>query len=268
VRSSKAKEARLSRASRALHHAGRALNYLMRLTGDRDEGLAGYAISGLFHLLTNAVENFHHSAQGEVFAEKYRATTEQVLGPQPSRRPHFAKWARKADKWPVLYHAHAEKRAQVEEVVKALHLAEDLGLNFSGKSFSFTTPANAVALKFYEFIEPHRGRSASVFVKVINGRTLTDLEEEALHLWIEEHLHDLPKLSRAADVLKEWRTRGEQLLPFLYGPEFQKHPDLKRFAKHAEKTKEGIPARWSERKLIKKALGAAWENVARHVGGE
>jgi hypothetical protein len=260
----------LSKASQAFDEANRAFDVLLNLAYGQAPA-DHYAASCLVVFLTRAVGNFQclvaDVQRKPKQAPQTNAQIEKILSGRMAPPPlqwDFSRFAHIQDCWPILHYAHREKEQATKALVDKLKLGRALGIQFNGKSFSLLTPANQIVETMRSYIEkcrPHPPRGLRI-AGMIQGRKWTPGDQERFTTWEREHASGIPQLSRDDAVLKRWIKAGEALLPILFGDEYQTHPKLAPFTIKADPKKDGQPARWSQRKLVKRALTDSWKSVA------
>ena len=220
-----------------------------------------HAIGQLAHIArTGSVERVSYAAAAllerlSVFLEIFESLCEE--------RPElFRPFARERENWPTLFHLHPELAKRTAQRMETLQLAKNCGLNYTGKTWSFETPANQVVLELYEFIGSCRsGEHTAVSVKV-DGVWLPDPSEAQIREWMKRVGYLLPPLSRHTYI--EWSNKTQELIRIRFGNEFQDHPSISKIAGGAisETDKYGRTARGRRRSAILRALRDAWEGMS------
>ena len=255
----------------AMQKAESGLNELLKMVDTASEGMAASAARELLRILTNTLlsVNSARAAAGKIaiWAGK---------GPNPSPmqfsypiwRDVYVKLARKRDCWPVLYYIHRDRREHsTMNVIEGLKVGADLGINLKGKSFSLAMPANVAVLNLVSFIDNYRREKFRGDVSMmVRGKKVSTYESKKFRAIIHSFA-DLPPLSRERESLKKWRKAGNDLLPFLFGEDFENDSRLKSLLR-GKKTETGDSpfnaksAVWWQRDVIRKTLRAAWLSVA------
>jgi hypothetical protein len=196
----------------------------------------------------------------------------------------FRAIAEKKFSWPVVCSRHSESRERTNRLLNMLNLGGKTGLNFSsaGKGFSYTRPANRIAIYLHALacalqrapIAEWNGEEYMLLTNVArfsrspsspNAFVVAkdDDQEQALENWGQQGVGSrLPPLSRK--TAKDWRAALPALFRLVYGNNFDENPllqELKNDVARSAKTAEGKPGqaghvRAEILKRVKQAFGS------------
>ena len=200
----------------------------------------------------------------------------------------FAPIASKKLSWPVMYSLHPESATRTKDFLRELQLARETNINISsGKTFSWRTPANAIAVNLHRLArdvrEPGldllkespnsiaqcgvgvRGKEEDpkAFIHVFDNHYKDQLRE--LEKWGRQGSgHTLPALSKA--TASQWSTAGDELFQIAYGREtFETHPYLRPLRESVigrAKNAYGQITRGAIRKAMRQAVKQAWHSIS------
>ena len=192
---------------------------------------------------------------------RFTLELQQLCADSPER---FREWARRQPFWPILYHLHRERQAEIMALLDDLNLGRDHDLNYqSGKQFSLETATNRAAKWTYEIAvscrdDPPRSRCIGVV-----GLSLTAEQKARFERWYTEVAPSLPdRLTRENSSV--WRKQTHELFLLLHGDEFQDHHAFRATTQGVrEVDKHGRLARAARRATIRRALRDAWISIAK-----
>jgi hypothetical protein len=246
--------------------ARHTINELIQFA-DADTMEGNYAASALLALVEKAVGNLQFLVESDAgdrgFFVKNPHEQAPFLHPSKSGPSRFEHLARDRESWPVLWNVHKEKRDELERLLHYMNLGCDSALNLAGngKAFSLKPTANQIVLKLYRETEKLRGgENSGCMFMIMNGRVFTEQDRAEMTKWACDVAAKLPELSREKEVLNKWIAATEELLPFLYGEEFQVHPELACLLSSQDKADL---KRWQQRMKIKRKLADAWVGIPR-----
>jgi hypothetical protein len=265
-------EALSKRCNEAVKNAESGLKELYDIATKAEEEMAASAARELLRVLQNTLLalNSARSRNGTeaVWMGEGSNPWPEMFG-DPAWPSVFQKLARERESWPVLFHVHPDRfKDETKKVVTDLEVGSESGLNVvtTKKKFSLSTPANIIVINLKDYIEGYRKHEFTGKILRAGGRDLSPLERDGLQKLVRTFVK-LPPLSREAAVLNAWRKAGDDLLPFLYGEDYEKHPSLVGILKgtttetRAPRSEEkAMP--WWDRDVIAKAIKAGWKSVA------
>ena len=259
------------RYDEAVQNAEQGLETLHKLATGDHSGMAESAARELIRILSNTLHQLNQPA-GSIGKAVW-------IGKGSGRRIDFTfskTWpsvfshlAQGRDCWPILYYVHRDQREDLtQNVIRGLQVGAGLGINLDGK-FSLQKPANAAALRLAEFIRGYQNRKFEGELGLfVEGQKISTQTHPKLRMVLQS-FSELPPLTREPKVLKHWQKAGRELVPFLYGENFEKHPALVALTGKRTETGDSVrdkkPASYWQREQIQRAIKSAWKSVAMYI---
>ncbi len=262
-----------SQYDKSVQEAEQGLEVLYEMATGSHHGMAESAAHALIRILSNSLHQLNQPV-GKIGKAVWSGN-----GPTPSTDftwtgtwpTVFSNLARERDCWPILYYIHRDQREDLTlDVIRGLHVGAALGINLDGKSFSLETIANTVVLNLVNFIRQYRGREFEGYLGLfVEGQRISTQTHPELRV-ILRSLSKLRPLDRAPEVLRSWRAAGNALLPFIYGKNYDCHPQLLalwrgRKTKLVDSLNENNSSPGERKKFIRAAVRDAWKFVAQQT---
>ena len=205
-----------------------------------------------------------------------------------SRPELFAPIASKKLSWPVMYSLHPEEATRTKDFLRELQLARETSINISsGKTFSWQTPANVIAINLLQLARDVREPGIDLLNEPpisiaqcgVGRRAREGNPKASSHAFDDQYMnqlrelenwgrqgagHTLPALSKA--TASQWSKAGDELFQIAYGREtFETHPKLRVLRKSVigrAKDAYGKITRGVIRKAMRQAVKQAWHSIS------
>lgn len=190
--------------------------------------------------------------------------------------------------WPVMCSLHPESIKKTNEFLRSIKLGSHKQINMSsGKTFSWQTPANTVAINLLQLAHDVRRAEVDLVKAAPNSiascgvgvRGKEDDPKAFFHSFDDRYVEQLrqleawgqtgkgsclPKLSK--ETAKQWAEAGDELFQIAYGSDtFETHPYLQKLRQSVlgrAKSAYGKITRGGIRKAMRQAVKQAWRSIS------